>query len=106
MGVKINKPSQTTYWVASSPGVVHYGQTEPNQVTTSGQASFEVCDDEDDQLTKLGPHAAKLPPFPAIGQPADESRVYNQGGNPVKCKISTIVQELDPHDRGDYFRQK
>jgi len=48
-----SKPVKRTYWIAFTHDakedkypVAHYGYTDPNQETISGQPGFEVFDDE------------------------------------------------------------
>jgi len=51
--VLASKPAKRTYWIAFTKDakedkypVAHYGYTDPNQETISGQPGFEVFSDE------------------------------------------------------------
>ena len=59
----ISKPTETKWWVARSAdgSTLHYGSTEPDQVTTSGQPAFEISDDQGGMLEKLARFSGKFP---------------------------------------------
>lgn len=66
MSFEISKPVTTQYWVAYTGNIVHYGSTAPNQVTTTGQSTFEYSANEDDQLAVAAD--LNLPPLPDEGE--------------------------------------
>ena len=52
---EIKFPDESTYYVANSIDgkIIHYGITDPNQVTTTGQPLFNVFKTKQDCETKL-----------------------------------------------------
>lgn len=52
---KIEKPNKRTYWVARDDdgNVIHYGKTEPNQVTVTGQKNLITFTNELDQKKEI-----------------------------------------------------
>ncbi len=73
---KIEKPARTKFWIARNAdgSVLHYGQTEPDQVTESGQPEFAPYDDESD-------HLAGLSAFPGHFAEAPEKRSDLRAGD-------------------------
>lgn len=51
----INKPEQTTYWIAynEDKSILQYGITNPDQETTIGQPFAETFTDKDTWLNRL-----------------------------------------------------
>jgi hypothetical protein len=62
--MEIQYPAATTYWIISSGGIAVAGQTEPNQVTTTGD-DWEVLLQTTD-LAAWQDAVALLPPDPPI----------------------------------------
>ncbi|MBK8184803.1 MAG: hypothetical protein IPK63_18750 [Candidatus Competibacteraceae bacterium] len=92
----LSKPDRATYFVAHGPNATHTGITEPNQVTVTGQPSFETAADENEYLGLLAPVATAFPPLPAAGTPLTQGDIYLWGAIAVMVRQSHIRTEHDP----------
>ncbi len=73
-----SKPAKRTYWIAFTKDVkedkypvAHYGYTDPNQETISGQPSFEVFSDEKKWKDKIK-GSFKIDPDAEISETVEE----------------------------------
>ena len=62
---KIEKPAKRKYWVARDDdgNVIHYGKTEPNQVTMTGQKNLLVFENELEQKKEIEKFVGSPPVF-------------------------------------------
>ena len=97
---EINKPERTTYWVITDGlgTVLHYGETTPDQVTTTGQPSMVVTESEIEHIGNLAPHAAHIPDLPAMGEALQAHEVYKTGGVLYMVRQSHTRTEHNPDD--------
>lgn len=84
---EISKPTIKTFWIArnSDGSVLHMGETNPNQVTSTGQEVFEYSEDEAEQLAFVRNYTSQLPELPTLGEWVEGGVAYNYNGTPVKC---------------------
>ena len=85
---EINKPTTTQYWICHNDdgSVMHFGQTEPDQVTTTGQPVLEGYDDEEKLVTAIASKdVALFPVIPNEGERCEYLKVYRYGDDKVKC---------------------
>lgn len=94
MSSEVSKPSVAKHWIAQGPGVIHYGITDTDQVTTTGLPTFDYFDDEQGLLDALG--GAGLPALPAEGEEVFEGEVYDLAGTPYLARQSHIRTSHDP----------
>ena len=92
----LSKPDRATYFVAHGPNATHTGITEPNQVTVTGQPSFETAADENEYLGLLAPVATAFPPLPAAGASLTQGEIYLWGAIAVMVRQSHVRTEHDP----------
>lgn len=97
---KIEKPVHLAYFTARNGdgSVLHRGQTQPNQVTETGQETLEVYDDEAAFLTALGSWADQFPPLPAEGEALTEGDRYAHNGGVVQVRQSHTRTSHAPAD--------
>lgn len=101
---EINKPTERTYWLAYSDGVRHSGITEPNQVTTTGQASL-IHDVDAEQFAADVDNAgvADFNPLPEVGEWVEKDGVYSHEGKTLVCYQSHYRTHFDPFDTPALF---
>ncbi len=84
---EISKPTIKKVWIAynADGSVMHEGETEPNQVTTTGQPELAGFDSEEQLITFIASMpATNFPELPLEGQWV-EARIYKYGNDKVKC---------------------
>ena len=85
---EINKPTTTQYWICHNAdgSVMHFGQTESDQVTTTGQPVLNGYDDEEQLNTAIASmDVAMFPMIPNEGELCEYLKVYRYGDDKVKC---------------------
>jgi len=85
---EINKPPTTQYWICHNAdgSVMHFGQTESDQVTTTGQPVLNGYDDEEQLNTAIASmDVAMFPMIPNEGELCEYLKVYRYGDDKVKC---------------------
>ncbi len=92
----LSKPDRATYFVAHGPNATHTGITEPDQVTVTGQPSFETAADENEYLGLLAPVVSNFPLLPPMGTPLTQGEIYLWGSIAVMVRQSHIRTEHDP----------
>lgn len=93
MSGEINRPSVVKYWVAWGPSVTHYGITDTQHVTTTGQPNFKYFDDEQGQLDALV-GLSFIPTLPTAGEEVTVDERYTHGGSVVQVR-QTHVRTID-----------
>jgi hypothetical protein len=71
-------PSGAVHWVAwdSIAGTYHWGVTMPDQVTTTGQPSFDTTRNEMEQLARVAALPIEFDTMPAIGDTVYIRNIY------------------------------
>jgi hypothetical protein len=103
---ELNKPPTRTYFAAYGPvGTTHIGITEPDQVTTSGQPSFDSDSDPEAFAAKIesADLTDSLPTLPNEGEQVEKDVVYNYNGKAVVCYQSHIRTHYDPSETPALF---
>jgi hypothetical protein len=98
--MEIKYPEHRTYYVARSEngGVLHTGQTMPNQVTTTGQPVLDVGDTESDQLGNLSGFTDLFPEMPEAGKSLSSGEVYRYNNVLYMVRQDHARTEDDPAD--------
>lgn len=91
---EINKPVEPTYFRAHGPGVVHDGVTDPGLVTTTGQPNLVFSADPAEFAGMVAISDSPIEPMPAIGEPVERGRVYDNAG--------TIYVAVQNHTRTEH----
>lgn len=101
---EIAKPERATYFIARSAdgSVVHYGITQPHQVTTTGQGVLEFSADEPEFLGIAQPYADKFPDLPSEGE-LTAGDPYKFGTTVVIVRQTHNRTEFDPADTPALF---
>jgi hypothetical protein len=86
-------PSGAVHWVAwdSIAGTYHWGVTMPDQVTTTGQPSFDTTRNEMEQLARVAALPIEFDTLPAIGERLEARAIYRYD------TVLVIVRQT--HDR-------
>lgn len=95
MSGEVAKPPVAKHWAAHGPNATHYGTTDIDQVTTTGQPNFEYFDDEQGQLSTLS-GLSFIPPMPEEGDTVDEGAIYDYSGDLYKARQSHTRTSHDP----------
>jgi len=85
--IEINKPTNKNYWVATATdgSVVHIGETNPNQVTSTGLDSLDYTESVEEHLLTASQYAETFPDLPPQGEPVEAGVTYNDNGQAVRC---------------------
>lgn len=102
--MKIDKPANKTFWIAKSPGVMHVGYTDTNQVTSTGQPDVTMTEDEQEHVVSLGEFLNNLPDLPSEGEWVSKG-VYNNNGTAVLCRQAHIRTHFPVEDTPALFVQ-
>ena len=88
----LNKPTNKTFWVARNAdgSVLHMGETEPHQQTSTGQEVFEYTEDEAEQVQSVYDFINQFPDLPSEGEHVEGGQIYKYGDDAVKARQSHI----------------
>ena len=106
MGSELSKPNTRTYYAAHGPdGTTHIGVTEPDQVTTTGQPSFEADADPQAFVGKVQSAGlvSRLPLIPQKGEPVEKDVLYNHEGKAIVCYQSHTRTHFPPEETPALF---
>jgi len=101
---EIAKPERATYFIARNGDgtIVHYGVTQPNQVTTTGQSVLEYTNEEPEYLQLASPYADRFPELPSEG-PLARGEMYKFGSTVVIVRQDHERTQFDPADTPALF---
>lgn len=99
--MEIRYPQNKKYWICHNEdgSVMHFGETDINQVTSTGQPVLEGYDSEDELVTAIASKDVNL--FPAIpneGEWCEINKVYAYGTDKVKCLQSHNRMAFTPEE--------
>lgn len=98
---EINKPSVKTYWMCHNAdgSVMHFGETDTNQVTITGQPVLEGFDTEEKLVTAIASKdVAMFPTIPNEGEKCEYLKVYRYGDDKVKCLQEHTRMHFTPEE--------
>jgi hypothetical protein len=98
---EIFKPATKKYWMCHNEdgSVMAFGETEPNQVTTSGQPVLQGCDTEEELVTLIANKDVDLfPVIPNEGEKCEYLKVYRYGNDKAKCLQEHTRMHFAPED--------
>jgi hypothetical protein len=84
--------------MAYTDDILHIGVTDAGLVTTTGQGSLDVFDDENDFLQAAGSFAEKFPTLPAFGELVEKDVLYNYNDTVVRARQEHFRTEHEPMD--------
>lgn len=95
--MEIRYPNNKKHWICHNEdgSVMHFGETDVNQVTNTAQPVLEGYDSEDELVTAIASKDIGLfPVIPNEGEWCEINKVYAYGNDKVKC--------LQSHNRMHY----
>jgi len=98
---EIKYPITKQFWICHNAdgSVMHFGETDTNQVTTTGQPVLEGYDDEEKLVTAIASKdVAIFPLIPNEGEKCEYLKVYRYGDDKVKCLQEHIRMHYTPEE--------
>ena len=86
--MEIMYPENKKYWICHNKNgsVMHFGETDINQVTSTAQPVLEGFDSEEQLVTRIASKDVNLfPTIPNEGEWCEEGKVYAYGTDKAKC---------------------
>ena len=103
--IEINKPTNKNYWVATATdgSVVHIGETNPNQVTTTGLDSLDYTESDNEHLSTVSNYADRFDELPQQGELVEEDKIYRYNDTVIRCIQEHKRTIYEPHQTPALF---
>lgn len=98
---EIKYPITKQFWICHNAdgSVMHFGETDTNQVTTTGQPVLEGFNTGDELVTHIASKDIILfPIIPNEGEKCEYLKIYRYGKNKVKCLQEHIRMHFTPEE--------
>lgn len=95
---EISTPAILIRWVAHSSGVLHYGEITPDQVVTTGLATLDSAENENEYLGLMASYVDALPEMPLQGTELQAGDIYSFSETVYMVRQSHARTEHDPAD--------
>jgi len=103
---EIKYPANKKHWICynADGSVMHFGETEPNQVTSTGLPTLEGFDSEVELANFIATTDVSLyDPIPVEGEWCELNKVYAYGDDKVKCIQAHTRTHFTPEETPNLF---